>query len=204
MNYKIQYITNQSRLSAGSFESGEPATYTIHSTGNLFSTAQNERDNLQNNVGTTSFHSVVDDKEVIRCVPFTNRCWHAGDSTKKGGGNMSSLSLEICESGNRHQTLLNAIEVVAKDLKELGWGVERLRQHYDWSKKNCPRILRDSNLWEWFVSEVSKKMNDIPEWSKESIQWAKENKILCDDEHNLTLSEIKCLCYLHRYDKNVR
>lgn len=59
---KIDYITRKSRLSAGKFQQGEPSTYTIHSTANPKSTAQKERDNLENNAGSASFHSVVDEK----------------------------------------------------------------------------------------------------------------------------------------------
>lgn len=73
---------------------------------------------------------------------------------------MTSLSLEICESGNHTRTLNNAIKVVANDLNALGWGVDRLRQHYDWTGKNCPRILRDTGRWDWFVQSVKKLLNN--------------------------------------------
>lgn len=102
---KIDYITRKSRLSAGKFQQGEPSTYTIHSTANPKSTAQNERDNLENNDGSASFHSVVDEKQVVRCIPFNQRAWHAGDSTKAGGGNMTSLSLETMSKLEREQQI---------------------------------------------------------------------------------------------------
>lgn len=219
---KIDYITRKSRLSAGKFQQGQPSTYTIHSTANLKSTAQNERDNLQNNEGSASFHSVVDDKQVVRCIPFNHRAWHAGDSTKAGGGNMTSLSLEICESGDREQTLQNAIAVAAHDLMQLGWGVERLRQHHDWSGKNCPRILRDTGRWEWFVNSVRKMLEqsqtsageeqdmpkmiynyidqNMPAWARASVQWAVDSGILAGTGEGLGLDDkdLKVLCWLHR------
>ena len=219
---KIDYITRKSRLSAGKFQQGEPSTYTIHSTANLKSTAQNERDNLENNVGSASFHSVVDDKQVVRCISFNHRAWHAGDSTKTGGGNMTSLSLEICESGDREQTLQNAIQVTANDLAQLGWGVDRLRQHHDWTGKNCPRILRDTGRWEWFVNSVKKILNDpqtsageeedvpkmiynyidknMPEWARPSVQWAVDSGILVGTGEGLGLDDkdLKILCWMYR------
>lgn len=215
---KIQYITRTSRLSAGSFKNGQQNSYTIHSTANLKSTAQNERNNLQNNEGSASFHSVVDDKEVIRCIPFTHRAWHAGDGTKSNGGNMTSLSIEICESGDREKTLQNAIEVVAYDLKQLGWGVEKLRQHYDWTGKNCPRILRDTGRWNWFVESIKQILENnkeednmdkmiynyidenMPEWARESVQWAVDNKILAGNGEGLNLDDkdLKVICWMHR------
>ncbi|WP_373271281.1 stalk domain-containing protein [Paenibacillus sp. MY03] len=36
-------------------------------------------------------------------------------------------------------------------LKERGWGVERLRRHYDWSGKICPRLMYDSGSWAGWI-----------------------------------------------------
>lgn len=212
---RVQYISRASRLSAGDFAQDEPGSYTIHSTANERSTAQNERDNLENNAGSASFHSVVDDKEVVRCIPFSHRAWHAGDGTKAGGGNMTSLALEICESGDREQTLQNAIAVVANDLQQLGWGVERLRQHYDWTGKNCPRILRDTGRWEWFVQQVQQTMEEeqpmiynyidenMPAWAREAVQWAVDSGVLAGDGQGLNLDDrdLRTLCWLYRAEK---
>lgn len=222
---KIDYITRKSRLSAGKFHQGEPSTYTIHSTANAKSTAQNERDNLENNDGSASFHSVVDEKQVVRCIPFDQRAWHAGDSTKAGGGNMTSLSLEICESGDREKTLQNAIAVVAHDLMELGWGVDRIRQHFDWTRKNCPRILRDTGKWDWFVESVEKMVKNggkesegveevpemiynyvdknMPEWAREAVQWQVDNGILVGDGNGLHLTDndLRTICREYRMHK---
>lgn len=135
-------------------------TLTIHSTANLSSTAQNERNNLArvSNRREASFHYVVDDKEAICCIPPSERAKHAGSRA----GNDTSLSLEICESGNREKTIKNAVELTAVILKERGWGIERLRQHHDWQPtKNCPRILRTGNLWQEFKERVEKEMSEI-------------------------------------------
>lgn len=133
-----------------------PTTLTIHSTGNLKSTAQNERDNLARtgNTSSASFHVVVDEKEAILCIPFDEVAYHSGTTD----GNDSSLSLEICESGDREKTLKRAIETAAEILEHFGWGVEKLRQHYDWNGKNCPSILRNTGRWNWFLSEVKKEL----------------------------------------------
>ena len=152
---KILYIGRSTRIHhVGKFK---PDSYTIHETQNFKATAQNERDNLQNNEGTSSFHSVVDHKEVIRCIPFTTGAYHSGTVA----GNNSSLSLEICSSSlktNFAQTWENAVEVVAHDLTELGWSVDRLRQHYHWSGKDCPKLIRERGLWDQFKKEVKSRM----------------------------------------------
>src|SRR5690554_1259780 len=124
-----------------------PQYLTIHSTGNPNSSAKNERAWLTNpqNDRTASYHIVVDEKEAIEVLPLKEVAWHAGDGN--GQGNRASIGIEICESGNRQKTLENAVQLVAKMLKERGWGVDRLRRHYDWSGKICPRIFYDGGTW---------------------------------------------------------
>jgi len=138
-----------------------PKYLTIHSTGNPNSTAKGERawltDNPQNKA-TASYHIVVDENEAIEVLPLNEVAWHAGDGN--GPGNRSSIGIEICESGNRQKTLANAVKLVAKMLKERGWGLDKLRRHYDWSGKICPRILQPNNWqgWKEFKSAMEKEL----------------------------------------------
>ena len=162
MTYKVQHITNPKKLQYFVFN---PTTLTIHSTGNKTSTAQNERDylNSSSNTSSTSFHIVVDDRQAIECLPLTMRTYHATDGSGPKSGNATSLSIEICESGNRLQTLRNAAWTAAKVLRERGWGVGKLRQHHDWHNKDCPRILRNAEqgyTWDWFVNQVEKELKE--------------------------------------------
>jgi N-acetylmuramoyl-L-alanine amidase CwlA len=140
-----------------------PTTITIHNTGNPSSTARNERNWLTNpsNNRQASFHIVIDEKEAIECLPLNEVAWHAGDGRKVGGGNMSSIGIEICESGDYAKTLENAADLAAKLLKERGWGVDRMRRHYDWSGKICPRLMYDGGKWTgWyrFVQMVAERL----------------------------------------------
>lgn len=149
-----------------------PTTITIHNTGNPTSTARNERNWLTNpsNDRQASFHIVVDEKEAIECVPLNEVAWHAGDGRRVGGGNMASIGIEICESGNYEQTLQNAADLVAKLLRERGWGIDRLRRHYDWSGKICPRLMYDGGKWTgWysFVQMVADRLKPQEEKTKE-------------------------------------
>ncbi len=138
---------------------------TIHNTGNPTSAAQNERAWLTNpaNTVTASWHIVVDQKEVIEAIPLDEIAWHAGDGGA-GTGNTRSIGIEICESGNYEKTLSNAVALVAQMLHERGWGIDKLRRHYDWSKKICPRLMYDNGKWtgwEQFKSAVQKKLDQL-------------------------------------------
>lgn len=141
----------------------EPTTITIHNTGNPSSTAKNERAWLTNssNTRTASFHIVIDDKEAIEVIPLNEVAWHAGDGSGAKSGNRTSIGIEICESGQYELTLEHAAQLVASMLKERNWNVDRLRRHYDWSGKNCPRTMNANGNWSgWssFVQRVRAKL----------------------------------------------
>lgn len=126
-----------------------PTTITIHNTGNPSSTAAGERNWLTNptNNRQASYHIVVDEREAVECLPLNESAWHAGDGSGAKSGNRTSIGIEICESGNYAKTLDNAVKLVASMLKERGWGVDRLRRHWDWSGKICPRLMYDGGKW---------------------------------------------------------
>lgn len=138
-----------------------PTYITVHSTANPTSSAKNERAWLTNpeNTTETGYHYVVDDKETIECIPPNEVAWHAGDG--RGNGNMKSIGVEICESGNRQKTLQNAIGLIQHLMK--AHNITKVVRHYDWSKKNCPRILNTRGDWkEWndFHARITKKEDD--------------------------------------------
>ncbi len=142
------------------------STITIHNTGNESSSAANERAWLTNasNTRTASYHIVIDEKEAIECLPLTENAWHSGDGSGGTSGNRTSIGIEICESGNYAQTIENAVDLVARMLKERGWGTDRLRRHYDWSGKICPRLMYDGGKWAtWyvFVDKIKAKLKEL-------------------------------------------
>lgn len=174
---------------------------TIHSTGNPSSTAKNERGWLTNpsNDRIASWHICVDEKEAIEAIPLDEVAYHAGGKT----GNSTSIGIEICESGNRKKTLVNAAKLVAGMLKERGWGVDKLKRHYDWSGKICPRILSANNWqgWKEFIEEIKKELSgmatqDVPSvWAKEAWDWAKKEGLLdgTDPKGNMTREQLAAI-----------
>lgn len=163
MNISKQYLSSgHAKRPGGNYTK---TSITIHSTGNLHSTAQNERDWLDNpkNTRIASWHYVVDEKEVIQAIPDNESAYHCGMSK----GNKYSISIEICESGDRRKTLLNVAQFVAMKLQELGLTIYDIKRHYDWTSKVCPRILIDiSHIkggmdWKWFLQEVENNMIQV-------------------------------------------
>ena len=108
----------------------------------------------------SSWHFTVDDKVIYQHLPLTENGWHCGDGTN-GPGNRQSIGIEICENkdGNRAQAEANAAWLTAKLLRDYGLKIGAVKQHYDWSKKNCPNVLRGrKNGWSGFLKAVEKEM----------------------------------------------
>lgn len=149
-------------------------TITIHNTGNPSSSAANERAWLTNpsNTRTASYHIVVDAKEAIECLPLNESAWHAGDGSGAKSGNRTSIGVEICES-NYEQSLANAVKLVAQMLKERGWGVDRLRRHWDWSGKVCPRLMYDGGKWTGWNEFKARVADELASKESEDMEKAK-------------------------------
>ncbi|AIQ13622.1 N-acetylmuramoyl-L-alanine amidase [Paenibacillus durus] len=149
MNYRKDYIPKTTACNRRPGLAMTAQTITIHNTGNPSSSAAGERAWLANGSNTrqASFHIVIDSAEAIEAIPLNECAWHAGDGSGLRSGNRTSIGVEICESGDYAKTLDNAATLVAGMLKERGWGVDRLRRHYDWSGKVCPRLMYDGGKW---------------------------------------------------------
>ena len=217
MNYIIDHIPRSTPCNRRPGLAMVPQYITIHSTGNPKSTARNERAWLTNpaNKVTASWHICVDEKEAVEAIPLNEVAWHAGDGGS-GTGNRKSIGIEICESGDRQRTLQNAVKLVTKLLKERGWGVDKLRRHYDWNKKICPRIFYDSGkwtAWEQFKQAVQKELtgggtvtpdkNQPSAWAKEAWEWAKKEGITDGTRPKDTMTREEMVTMLHRYHKKV-
>ena len=165
--YRVDHIPKASRKRPG--HKLDPKFITIHDTGNPRSTAANERAWLTNpqNKSVVGYHIVVDEKQAIECIPLDENAWHAGDGGK-GTGNRQSIGIELCEPGDREKTLANAAKVVAELLKKYQLGITAVKQHNNWSGKNCPRLLRQGNKWELFLSQISIELVTEPELSLEA------------------------------------
>lgn len=205
MNYILDHIPTSTPCNRRPAIPMTAEYITIHSTGNPDSTARNERGWLTNkdNKKAASWHICIDEKEAIEAIPLNEVAWHAGDGGS-GAGNRKSIAIEICESGDRTKTLNNAAQLVAQLLKERGWGVDKLRRHYDWSGKICPRIFYDNGKWtgwEQFKEAVQKELfggdnmtqdkNQPSDWAKEAWEWAKQQGLLdgTRPKDNLTRQE---------------
>lgn len=139
-----------------------PTSITIHNTGNIGASARNNH-NYQKNCNKNgsriaSWHFTVDDKEIYQAQSTNFVCYHAGCSS----GNNSSIGIEICmfnDKERQKKCYENAIALVKTLMKYHGFNIDKVKQHYDWTKKDCPQWLRSGKFgytWNWFKNEITK------------------------------------------------
>jgi hypothetical protein len=101
-----------------------------------------------------SWHFTVDDKRAYQSLPINEIGWH----TNNKKGNAISIGVQICMNNDldasaayRRAALLAAVLTFQNEIKV----PKRIFQHYDWSGKNCPRVLRDTtNSWQNFLAQI--------------------------------------------------
>lgn len=102
-----------------------------------------------------SWHFTVDDHSIYQSIPVDEVGWHAG----RHDGNSQSIGIEICQNhGIDHNAAIDrAARLTALMLHELGVSLNgNVVQHYDWSRKDCPMLLRHpASGWTTFLAKVA-------------------------------------------------
>ena len=142
----------------------KPAYVVVHETDNWVkgAGAATHAKALYNGNLAGSVHFYVDDHEVYQTLDISDGAYAVGDGGGKYGiTNRNSINLEICVNpdSDYYTAVKNAKWLCAKLLKERGFGIDRLKRHYDASRKNCPRRIIEEGLWNKFVEDVKKLMN---------------------------------------------
>jgi N-acetylmuramoyl-L-alanine amidase len=136
---------------------------TVHNTYND-ATANNEVSYMIGNDNEVSFHYAVDEYTVVQGIPTNRNAWHCGDGNK-GTGNRKSIGVEVCYSksgGERYKKAEElAIKFIAQLLHKRNWGVNKVKQHYAWSKKNCPHRIRDEGRWNQVINNIQSELNKL-------------------------------------------
>jgi N-acetylmuramoyl-L-alanine amidase CwlA len=142
---------------------------TVHQTDNtsIGANADKHHKYLANNSGgeKTSWHWSVDELQAIQSFRDDRVTWHAP------GGNEMSIGIELCvdddapggiafmSEENYKKTLDNGAKLVAVKLVEYGLTPADVRQHHDWSGKDCPQYIRAGKYgitWGDFLTSVRK------------------------------------------------
>jgi len=160
-----------------------PKYITIHNTDNTDAGAgaKAHASYIQTTDSTTSWHFTVDDKYIMQHIPLDENAWHAGDG-RNGTGNRESIGIEICmnpecdeATANRNAADLAAYLIAT--VPSLGGTVDCLRQHYDWTGKDCPSRIRARGQWDGFI-EMVKEGEPVADWKVAAIKALEAKGIL--------------------------
>ena len=139
-----------------------PEGVTVHNTANDAS-AMSEISYMLGNNYYTSFHYATDDYRTVQGIEENRNGFHASDGAT-GFGNRKTIAIEICYSKSGGERFLkaeqNAAELIAWILKRYGWGIDKVKRHYDYApnKKYCPHRTMDLG-WERFLKMIEEKLN---------------------------------------------
>ncbi len=140
-----------------------PTSITIHNTGNIGAPAKNNHNYMKNcnknGDRIASWHFTVGWDEIYQAQSTNYKCYHAGNAT----GNATSIGIEICmynDKEKQKQAYLNAIALVKILMAYHGFNINQVKQHYNWTKKDCPTWLRSGKFgytWNWFIEQCKDK-----------------------------------------------
>jgi len=150
----------QDLIPVGNNRRGTPLTVqyiTIHETGNSSVGSDAAMHNrfirsVDNIARPASWHFTVDDHSIYQHVPTSEQAIHAGTAA----GNKMSIGIEMCinSDGDFEQTKRNTQWLVGELLTEFNLTKDKIRQHFDWSGKNCPATIRRTNTWQAFIDGI--------------------------------------------------
>ena len=141
----------------------KPAYVVIHETDNWGKGADanaHARAMSNGNLDAT-VHYYVDSKSIYQTLEHSDGAWAVGDGKGKYGiTNLNSINIEICVNPETdyYVAVDKAEQLAAYLLKQYGWGTDRLKRHYDASRKNCPRRIIKEGLWPSFIEKTAAYM----------------------------------------------
>lgn len=141
----------------------KPAYIVIHETDNWSkgADAKAHATAMKNGNLAGTVHYYVDSKSIYQTLEHSDGAWAVGDGQGKYGiTNRNSINIEICVNPETdyYVAVDKAEQLTAYLLKQYGWGTERLKRHYDASRKHCPRRILDEGLWLKFVEKAAAYM----------------------------------------------
>lgn len=143
----------------------KPAYVVIHETDNWSkgADAKAHATAMSNGNLAGTVHYYVDSKSIYQTLEHQDGAYAVGDGKGAYGiTNRNSINIEICVNPETdyYVAVDKAEQLAAYLLKMYGWGTDRLKRHYDASRKHCPRRIIDEGLWNSFVKKTAAYMGN--------------------------------------------
>ena len=198
----------------GGLRAGKVEYIVIHYTAGKNDTAEaNGKYFARENIGASA-HWFVDETTAVLSVAEQFVAWHCGGAVYKHPycRNSNSIGIELCseqgEDGRYYfteATVENAKMLVRKLMERHNVPVENVVRHYDVTGKLCPAPFIGAGIDAWNEFKgglvLYKKMENVPEWAKETVQKVVDAGALKGDEQgylNLSSDLTRTLVVLDR------
>ncbi|MDH6351947.1 N-acetylmuramoyl-L-alanine amidase [Brevibacillus sp. 1238] len=138
-----------------------------------------------------SAHYIVDDRQIIRCLPETEMGYHVGAKSYKPEAvarlssypNNATIGIEMCVNADGDFKVMyqRTVELAADILKRYGWSVDKLWRHFDITGKNCPAYfvsddfsrrftgLTATQAWSKFKADVEQALKPNPQPAQKPV-----------------------------------
>ena len=135
---------------------------------NYFNTTQN----------SVSAHYIVDDGNIVQCVPDDEIAYHVGATKYTAIGerirekpyspNYYLIGIEMCvnSDGDWDKTYQNTVELTSFLLKKYKLSIDDLYRHYDITGKDCPKMMINATDWLKFKRRVIEEMREDLSWKQ--------------------------------------
>jgi len=171
----------------------------IHDTGDIVYDAEGWNEIINTDSRGISWHFTIDDKDVYQHIPLNEVAWHAGDGSRTpldryfnkgynmdnrlGGGNRNGIGIETCITKETDYNIVmrNTAKLVAKMLIAFGLTIDNVKQHYDFSGKNCPQSMRRLDLYSYFLHLVEIELILANEYKEYEFKYKSLSTNILDD-----------------------
>jgi len=205
MSKAIVEIPNTLYSPSGSVQirSGRNRTETryivIHNTGMAHptATAQGVSHYFQTTERQASWHYSIDDNELYQSLPLEEIGWHAGDGSGVGlssglynngipltSGNNFGVGIESCVYAgvDFDMVMRNLAKLTAELLIYYSLNFDDIKQHYNFSGKDCPQVIRQAKRWDEFLTLVKIEYYAKKHLSDVEFEWVSLSSDVLDDK----------------------
>lgn len=134
---------------------------------------------LKTTTRVASWHYTVDDTIIYQHIPDNEEAWHAGDAE----GNRYGIGIETCVNPEVDYTVVmrKTAKLAAQLLYRYDLSLKDIRQHYDFTKKDCPYVMRHSNRWGEFLTLTAIEYTGIKNFADVQFTWESLSKNIMDN-----------------------
>ena len=170
-----------------------------------FALDQYNKNNNDKNTTYISWHYTVGDDMIYQSLPLDEVAYHAGDGSHVygdvyynssynksdciGGGNRNGIGIETCvnHGSNYNETMKKLAKLIVRDMFSQfeNLNLSRVKEHYHFSGKDCPYVIRHAVGWDKFLNFVAIENFGATELQGVDFEWESLSPDYLDETGNV-------------------